>query len=288
MARLCPLFSGSGGNSYYIGSRSAGLLIDAGRSARQLDRMLQRCGIDPMAIQGVLITHEHSDHIAGVRVFAKKYGIPVFASQGTLLAMQPSLEGVESWVLEGPLQLAGMEVTPFATPHDSAQSLGFRIQTADGRQFALATDLGVVTPCVREHLLGAEFVVLESNHDREMLRNGPYPAYLKRRILAGTGHLSNGDCAAFLPELARAGAKRFLLAISAGRTTRPPWPGRRPSAPFPPRGTRRGQAFGWTWPRWRTKRARALSFRRGAYAGSQIDLRGQIEGILLAGRRGRV
>ena len=102
MARLCPLFSGSGGNSYYIGSRSAGLLIDAGRSARQLDRMLQRCGIDPMAIQGILITHEHSDHIAGVRVFAKKYGIPVFASQGTLLAMQPSLEGVESWVLEGP------------------------------------------------------------------------------------------------------------------------------------------------------------------------------------------
>ena len=78
MARLCPLFSGSGGNSYYIGSRSAGLLIDAGRSARQLDRMLQRCGIDPMAIQGILITHEHSDHIAGVRVFAKKYGIPVF------------------------------------------------------------------------------------------------------------------------------------------------------------------------------------------------------------------
>ncbi len=115
--------------------------------------------------------------------------------------MQPSLEGVESWVLEGPLQLAGMEVIPFATPHDSAQSLGFRIQTADGRQFALATDLGVVTPCVREHLLGAEFVVLESNHDREMLRNGPYPAYLKRRILAGTGHLSNGDCAALLPEL---------------------------------------------------------------------------------------
>ena len=221
MARLCPLFSGSGGNSYYIGSRSAGLLIDAGRSARQLDRMLQRCGIDPMAIQGILITHEHSDHIAGVRVFAKKYGIPVFASQGTLLAMQPSLEGVESWVLEGPLQLAGMEATPFATPHDSAQSLGFRIQTADGRQFALATDLGVVTPCVREHLLGAEFVVLESNHDREMLRNGPYPAYLKRRILAGTGHLSNGDCAAFLPELARAGAKRFLLAHLSGENNTP-------------------------------------------------------------------
>ena len=85
----------------------------------------------------------------------------------------------------------------------------------------MATDLGVVTPCVGEHLLGAEFVVLESNHDREMLRNGPYPAYLKRRILAGTGHLSNGDCAAFLPELARAGAKRFLLAHLSGENNTP-------------------------------------------------------------------
>ena len=136
----------------------------------------------------------------------------MFASQGTLLAMDSSLEGVERWVLEEELQLAGMTVRPFSTPHDSAQSLGFRIRTEDGRQFALATDLGALTGCVREHLLGAEFVVIESNHDKEMLRNGPYPAYLKRRILAGTGHLSNGECAAFLPELAQAGTKRFLLA----------------------------------------------------------------------------
>jgi len=126
--------------------------------------------------------------------------------------MDSSLEGVERWVMEEELQLAGMTVRPFSTPHDSAQSLGFRIRTEDGRQFALATDLGALTDCVREHLLGAEFVVIESNHDKEMLRNGPYPAYLKRRILAGTGHLSNGECAAFLPELAQAGTKRFLLA----------------------------------------------------------------------------
>lgn len=212
MARLCPLFSGSTGNSYYIGSRSAGLLLDAGRSARQLGQMLSRCGIDPLAIQGILITHEHSDHIAGVRVFAKKYGIPVFASQGTLLAMEPSLEGVERWVLDGPVELAGMQVTPFPTPHDSAESLGFRITTQDHREFALATDLGELTNCVKDHLLGAEFVVVESNHDKEMLRSGPYPYYLKRRILSGRGHLSNGDCAGFLPELAKAGTKRFLLA----------------------------------------------------------------------------
>lgn len=212
MARLCPLFSGSTGNSYYIGSRSAGLLLDAGRSAKQLTQMLDRCGIDPLAIQGILITHEHSDHVAGVRVFAKKYGIPVFGSQGTLMAMDSSLDGVERWVLDGPLELAGMKITPFPTPHDSAQSLGFRITTGDHREFALATDLGELTSCVKEHLLGAEFVVVESNHDGEMLRNGPYPLYLKQRILSGRGHLSNKACAGFLPELAKAGTKRFLLA----------------------------------------------------------------------------
>ena len=215
------LCSSSRGNSSFLGDLTGGILFDAGIGPRSLAKALGLVGLRPETVRAIFVSHEHSDHIAGVRVFAKKYGIPVFASQGTLLAMQPSLEGVESWVLEGPLQLAGMEVTPFATPHDSAQSLGFRIQTADGRQFALATDLGVVTPCVREHLLGAEFVVLESNHDREMLRNGPYPAYLKRRILAGTGHLSNGDCAAFLPELARAGAKRFLLAHLSGENNTP-------------------------------------------------------------------
>ena len=212
MARLCPLFSGSTGNSYYIGSRSAGVLLDAGRSARQLEQALKRCEVDPLAIQGILITHEHSDHISGVRVLAKKYKLPVFASQGTLMAMEGTLGEAERWVLEDRLELAGMEITPFATPHDSAQSLGFRITTADHREFALATDLGEVTSCVREHLLGAEFVVVESNHDKEMLRGGPYPYYLKRRILSERGHLSNGDCAAFLPELVKSGTKRILLA----------------------------------------------------------------------------
>ena len=180
MITFCTLFSGSSGNAVYFATNQGALLVDCGMSGRQVLDALCAAGLDPAGLKALLITHEHSDHIAGVRVFAKKYGIPVFASQGTLLAMQPSLEGVESWVLEGPLQLAGMEVIPFATPHDSAQSLGFRIQTADGRQFALATDLGVVTPCVREHLLGAEFV-----------------------------------------ELARAGAKRFLLAHLSGENNTP-------------------------------------------------------------------
>lgn len=212
MARLCPLFSGSSGNSYYIGSRSAGLLLDAGRSARQLENMLKLCGIDPLALQGILVTHEHTDHVSGLRVFARKYSLPVFASTGTLQALGGMLEGVETHPAEAGLQLAGMTVEPFHTSHDCAEPMGFCVKTEDGRRFALATDLGFLSEEVQESLLGADFVVLESNHDLEMLRTGPYPYPLKRRILSDRGHLSNDICAGFLPELAKSGVKRFLLA----------------------------------------------------------------------------
>lgn len=212
MARLCPLFSGSSGNSYYIGSRSGGLLIDAGRSAKQLEGMLRLCGIDPLAIGGILVTHEHTDHVSGLRVFAKKFGTPIYASAGTLRALAPSLEGLETHTAHPGLELSGMEVEPFPTSHDCAEPTGYRIRTQDGRTFALATDLGQVTDTVRGHLLGADFVVIESNHDLELLRTGPYPAMLKRRILSERGHLSNRACAALLPELLQSGARRFLLA----------------------------------------------------------------------------
>ena len=244
MARLCPLFSGSGGNSYYIGSRSAGLLIDAGRSARQLDRMLQRCGIDPMAIQGILITHEHSDHIAGVRVFAKKYGIPVFASQGTLLAMQPSLEGVESWVLEGPLQLAGMEVIPFATPHDSAQSLGFRIQTADGRQFALATDLGAVTPrACGSTCWGRSLWCWSPTTTGRCCATGPTQPISSGGFWRGQATCPTGTAPPFCRSWPVRGPSGFCWPISAGRTTRPPWPGRRAVSALSAAGYQEGTGF---------------------------------------------
>lgn len=212
MARLVPLFSGSSGNSYYIGSRSAGLLLDAGRSARQLEGMLRTCGVDPLAVQGILVTHEHTDHVSGLRVFARKYGLPVFASKGTLAALGEALDGVEARPLAGTLEWAGMAVTPFHTSHDAAEPIGFRIETGDRRRFAFATDLGVLSDEAREGLLGAETVVIESNHDRELLRTGSYPAYLKMRILSDRGHLSNEDCAAFLPDLAKSGTRRFLLA----------------------------------------------------------------------------
>ncbi len=212
MARLCPLFSGSSGNSYYIGSRQAGLLLDVGRSARQIENMLRLCGIDPLAVKAILITHEHTDHIAGVQVFARRYGLPVYGSPGTLRAMGSTLTEIEQHPIEDTQTVAGLMVTPFATSHDSAQSLGFLVETEDQRSFALATDTGVLTEAILSHLEGADFAVVESNHDRQMLRDGPYPAYLKARILSSRGHLANEDCASALVRLAQTGCRRFLLA----------------------------------------------------------------------------
>ena len=203
MAELCPLFSGSTGNSYYIGSKSSGILVDIGRSCKQVTTVMQRCGIDPLSVQGILITHEHSDHISGLRVFASKYHIPVFASKGTLGALESMgilNDKYPAYTIEDTLELAGMHVNAFRTPHDCAESFGYRIEAEDGHTVTVATDIGHITPEVEENLHGTDLAVIESNHDIGMLRTGPYPYSLKRRILSDFGHLSNTACADLLPE----------------------------------------------------------------------------------------
>lgn len=215
MAELCALYSGSTGNSYFIGSKTSGVLVDIGRSAKQTTNILKHCEIDPLAINGILITHEHTDHVNGLRVFASKYHIPVFASVGTLSALESMgiLNGsFPAYSIEGALQLGDMQISAFRTPHDCAESLGFRIRTADNKLVTLATDLGYITPEIEENLLGADLTILESNHDVGMLRTGPYPYSLKRRILSDHGHLSNTACAEMLPTLYENGTKHFILA----------------------------------------------------------------------------
>ena len=224
MARFCPLFSGSSGNSYYIGTATDGILIDAGRSAKQMDAMLARCGIADGAVKAVFVTHEHIDHVKGLRVFASRHRIPVYTSRGTLLALEgmgcldprfcADVIGAEG------MECAGLVITPFHTPHDCAEGVGYRVTLHDGRVVAVSTDLGVMTEEVRTQLSGADLVVLESNHDVGMLQNGPYPYPLKRRILSETGHLSNLACSAELCGLVGAGTTRFVLAhLSAENNT---------------------------------------------------------------------
>lgn len=214
MARFCPLFSGSSGNCLYVGGGDGGLLIDAGVSARRIERALWAREIDLGTIRGILVTHEHTDHINGLRVLSKRFRIPVYATAGTCAALRAAgaLDPETLCLpLAGDQAVGEFWVVPFATSHDSRESCGFRITLPDDRCVGVATDLGVVTQTVRDHLRGCDLIHMESNHDIRMLENGPYPYPLKRRILSDRGHLSNAACAAELPSLVREGTTRIYL-----------------------------------------------------------------------------
>ncbi len=216
MARICPLFSGSKGNSYYIGASGSGILIDAGRSAKQLEGALSSYNIDVGAVKAIFVTHEHSDHIQGLRVFASRHNIRVYATAETLGALE-RLGAVNEKVSCAEIggsgtEAANMLIKPFATSHDCAGSVGYTIETADGAKISIATDTGVITEEIHDAIIGSDAVIIESNHDVGMLMNGIYPYQLKRRILSDSGHLSNDACSELLPELVESGATRLILA----------------------------------------------------------------------------
>lgn len=216
MARYCALFSGSKGNCTYIGTRSGGILVDVGVSAKRISEALTAREIDPTSIQGVFITHEHTDHVAGLKVLTKRYGWTVYASKGTLShllqegCINPAVDVVPLDTAK--VVVGDMCVVPFHTPHDAAESMGFCIETADERKIGVATDMGVMRQEVQHLLSACDLVHIESNHDITMLKSGAYPLYLKERILSNYGHLSNTMCANTVASLGMAGVTRFTLA----------------------------------------------------------------------------
>lgn len=215
MAIFTSLYSGSSGNSALVRFGDDCLCIDMGKNCKQTVAALQEAGADPARLRGILVTHEHSDHVAGLRVFLKKYPVPVYASAKTLDALEDLNlvpPGAKLLELEGKSDLCGMfEVESFPTSHDAADCHGFRISTPDGKTLAMATDLGCVTPGVRAALQNADLVVLEANYDAVRLQTGPYPYYLKTRIASARGHLCNTDTGRELADLLENGCERFAL-----------------------------------------------------------------------------
>ena len=216
MARFCSLFSSSSGNATYVGTATDGILIDAGVSAKRLKSALLQREIDPASIRAVFVTHEHSDHISGLRVFASSLHIPVYATRGTLVGLEEAGALSEKYpVFELPAgsdaAVGDMNVHAFATPHDSLESCGFTVTFGDERKLAVCTDIGHMTNEIMRNLLGCDLVMLESNHDVGMLENGPYPYFLKRRILSDRGHLSNAACADVAAQLVEHGTTRLFL-----------------------------------------------------------------------------
>ena len=191
------------------------LLVDAGVSAKRIEQALSEIGEDASELSAVLVTHEHSDHISGVRVLASRYGFPVFAKGSVLSSMIDSgcvTEKVNAKVIGGEIELGGIEVVPFENSHDSAGCFGYRLNMCGDRSVAVCTDTGYITDDAREKLKGADLVFLESNHEVTMVQNGPYPYYLKQRILSKVGHLSNAACSEFAAELMQNGTTRLVLA----------------------------------------------------------------------------
>lgn len=211
--RITTLASGSSGNCTVVSTDSGSLLIDAGISMRRIKTGLARLGLAPEDLGGILITHEHSDHVSGLPMLIKHYSIPIFAPRTVANHLRWSLAGVEERLREiipgENTPVSGMTVRAFHTPHDTDESVGYRIE--GDCIFAMATDMGCVTEEILDGAIGADAVVIESNHDEQMLRYGHYPYQLKRRILSDCGHLSNDACAAFARRLAENGTRYIVL-----------------------------------------------------------------------------
>lgn len=215
MSLFCPLYSGSSGNSFYLKSGSTSILIDLGVSCKSVVTAMSQLGAVPSDLSGILITHEHSDHIKGLPVFLKKADVPVYASTAVLGYISDNMK-LPAHTRLIPVDMAGftvgeLEVKPFTTPHDSVGSLGYRVRTVEGESIGIATDLGTYTKDVEKGLEGCRLVLLESNYDDGMILVSDYPYYLKKRIMSSHGHLSNSDCAQALPKLAASGTEHFVL-----------------------------------------------------------------------------
>jgi phosphoribosyl 1,2-cyclic phosphodiesterase len=211
---VCVLASGSKGNAIYVTDGHARVLIDAGLSGREIERRMDQRDLNAGELDAILVTHEHSDHIQGVGVLARRYKIPVHISRRTAQAGEARLGKVNELAhfrCGRGFRIGDLEIHPFTTSHDAVDSAGFTLR-AGGCKAGIATDLGIATELVKKHLQGCQLLVLEANHDPQMLIDGPYPWPLKQRIRGRSGHLSNLQCRDLLGELLHADLQQVVLA----------------------------------------------------------------------------
>ena len=211
--RICVLYSGSTGNATLVETPTVSFLIDAGKNVKALGAALRSVGSDLSRISAVFVTHEHSDHIAGLRTLTKWYQLPVYSRRATLAQLPPEIPEALRREAAGAFRIAGVQIMPFSIPHDAADPVGYRITGT--RQVTTCTDLGFVTSSVQAALDGTDVLVLEANHDPAVLKEGRYPWPLKRRILGTRGHLANADAAWAIARLQRPPQQVFLAHLSA-------------------------------------------------------------------------
>jgi len=216
MVEFCTIASGSSGNSVCVGVGGKHFLVDAGISGKRIEQALFKMNV--RNISGIFITHEHRDHITGAGVMARRFKINLYATPFTwrYFAYNKSLGALDAEQIkviepEKPIDIDGVKITAFDISHDAAQPVGYTFEAA-GKKVATATDLGHITDTVRSHLKGANIIMLESNHDPVMLKNGPYPYVLKQRVAGKHGHLSNADAGVLLTEVAGKQLEHIFLA----------------------------------------------------------------------------
>lgn len=218
---IYTLFSGSSGNSCYVRCGDTEILIDAGKSKKATEAALSELGTSLSNIKAILVTHEHSDHIKGLKMITKYYSTPVYAAKGTaeMLINDVPDDLINVYEAGSVLEIENVRITSFETPHDSRMSTGYIIEY-NGRQFGYATDMGMLSRKIADMLAECEAAVVESNYDLSMLRNGPYPYVLKKRIESNIGHLDNNDCARLVAYIVSHSTKKVLLAhLSAENNT---------------------------------------------------------------------
>ncbi|MCD4744554.1 MAG: MBL fold metallo-hydrolase [Desulfobacteraceae bacterium] len=210
---ICPLASGSKGNSLFVSWKNNSILIDAGLSGIEIERRLESKSLSPESLTAIIVTHEHSDHIRGVGILSRRYNIPVYINKNTYerASSLGKLAGLQFFECGNRFKIDNMEISPFTISHDAVDPAGFTLEYK-AKKIGIATDLGIATNLVKEHLKKCSFLYLEANHDPDMLINGPYPWHLKQRIKGRQGHLSNMDSKELLRQLNNKNLKHVTLA----------------------------------------------------------------------------